>query len=368
MGAAPGSTAAGLAAMLDSAGMLDVRTLQALPGLLPSGLSESATQLLIDSGLGAAPDAIVGGGSAAADAPPLHAARLRELQGVMFPTASKQLLAFGSEAFVAAPAAAALLPGAAGRIAHPRCVVAHGLYFNHPAFQTALALKPLTLPRLASLLHTALPSRCVQARGVRCLPRSLCLTQLLTRLFSLSAPQPGAAAVAWDGAAPAAEWVRGFWAHVAAAAPEEAALGRRSAQMDAFSAFALLPTLSGELVRVSHREMVFVPPPGAALSADATADATAGDAAAPSARGAASAAGSMAAMLAAMATAVLQPGAAAGGASMRALWPALQPLLLRLGAPVLDARYAGAAAMCAATNSPPDGYVFARARSLLTLL
>ncbi len=149
-----------------------------------------------------------------------------------------------------------------------------------------------------------------------------------------------------------------FWAHVAAAAPAEAPPGRRGAQMDAFAVFALLPTVGGELVRVSHREMVFVPPPGAAAaSAPTPAAAAAPDdvaltADAPGAR--------MASALAAMAMAVFT-GAPSAPRSMLELWPALEPMLLRLNAPVLDARCSGAAIMCAATNKPPDGCVCVRA-------
>jgi hypothetical protein len=323
LGAVPGSTAAGLAAIIDSAGLVDAATLRALPGMLPAGLAESATQMLIDSGLGGA----AAGG--APGAPPLHALRLRELQGVLFPTADKRLLALGSEAFIAPASAATLLPGAAGRVAHPRCTDApHGAFFNHPGFQAALNLKPLTLPRLAGLLHTALPSRCIQ---------------------------PGAAALPWDRASPPAEWLYAFWAHVAAAAPAEAPPGRRGAQMDAFSAFALLPTVGGELVRVSHREMVFVPPPGAAtmpVASDAAAAAASADAAA--AADATQPGARMASALAAMAAAVF-PTAVSAPRPMRDLWPSLEPILLRLNAPVLDVSCGGAAMMCAATNKPPDG-------------
>jgi sacsin len=334
LGVVPGSTAAGLAALIDSAGLIDAQTLRSLPAMLPAGMSESAQQLLDDAGLGAA--TVVS--PSAPGAPPLHASRLRELQGVLFPTADAKLVPFGSDVLVGAPGITRLLPAAAGRLAHPRCSEAHGLFFSHPGFQTALGLKPLTLPRLARELPAALPPRCVNA---------------------------AAPAVPWDGSAPDAAWVASFWRHVADAAPAEAPPGRRGAQMDAFSPFALLPTLQGELVRVGLREMVFVPPQGAppTPTAEETRAAAAMFATPPMPMQETPEqlqqqvdSGRMAAAFAAVAALAAGVMNNAGARTLRELWPALQPMLLRLRAPVLDAaRFPRAASLVGATHSPPPG-------------
>ena len=248
LGAAPGGAMSTMAALLDENGMIDANTLRAVADHLPGPLRETAEEMLIASGLGGTTRG-EGGPSAAvrpAEHPPLHTMRLRELHGVPFPTVDGRLVPFNNSEVLIAPLSATMLfslnPAACkGRVAHTRCVEAHGRFFLHPGFQTALKLAPATLARLAPVIRDMLPRQYVIPTGGDVVPW-----------------QGG------DAALPSRVWIRDLWTHIEAAVEQEIRQGGPSVNsdlcLDVFAPLALLPLRSEKLCRVGMRKMVLVPP------------------------------------------------------------------------------------------------------------